>query len=405
MPLGLLLAAGLGYAVFHFYVPMYESSALILIEDQAPYIAYETRVAGGTHMSDRYLQTQIELLRSDVVLGPVLARPEIASLKEFEQKPDRLAHIKEHLSIRQVGKSELYNVQYVSPSRDAAERIANAVVEVYLNIQSTDDSRRTNSVIKVLDEQATQRADEVRILRNKVTELAKEVTGRDPFAGGVAIELTSLHPPEAIYNNLVELEVEREMMAAELQAVKESAMATATHEDASGLIDLAVESNDEIKARQQQITELQAAMEAFQATSVRRDWQSSAEYQQMTRSLEVAKETLPKRQEEIRRELLAKRTQELNTRNEAEIARIESELRKLNAKAKLLEEKYAEHRGERKESGATSAELEFQRSELERKTGVLEMIEARRLALRTEQRAPARHRVGHVHFVEIEADR
>ncbi len=72
IPAGLVLAAITGALVFFFYIPKYESTALLMIENSTPFVAFSVQDQGG--QSERYVQTQLELLRSAVVLEPVLGR-------------------------------------------------------------------------------------------------------------------------------------------------------------------------------------------------------------------------------------------------------------------------------------------------------------------------------------------
>ena len=66
------------------------------------------------------------------------------------------------------------------------------------------------------------------------------------------------------------------------------------------------------------------------------------------------------------------------------------EIAALSAKRDMLTQKFSAHLEELKSGGAESAELEFAKAELEREQKVFELIAARKLALQTEMRAPAR---------------
>ena len=72
-------------------------------------------------MSERYVQTQIELLRhKQLVLEPALG-DHLLRLDDFVDEPDPVAKMQKNLSIRQIGKSELYSVEYVSESPENAK--------------------------------------------------------------------------------------------------------------------------------------------------------------------------------------------------------------------------------------------------------------------------------------------
>ena len=62
------------------------------------------------------------------MLGPVLARPEIAAMDELKKQLDPLKFLQRRLSVNQIGESELHRVSYVSPVAENATNVANAVV-------------------------------------------------------------------------------------------------------------------------------------------------------------------------------------------------------------------------------------------------------------------------------------
>ena len=151
IPLGLFLATAAGAVVIYFYIPTYQATALLMIEENGPFIAFSRDNAG---QSQKYVETQLELLRSPVVLQPVLGRTEIGSLKELIASEDDVRYLRDHMSIRQVGKSELYNITYDSASPQAAADVVNAVVAEYMKIYSTDEFQRSQRVIDILEESA-----------------------------------------------------------------------------------------------------------------------------------------------------------------------------------------------------------------------------------------------------------
>ena len=87
-PVGLLLATGASAVVWLLFKPQYEAAAWLKIDERAPYLAYDIKDDSG---SRSYCQTQFELIRSPVVLGPVVARSEIAQLPDLKQQVDAIA--------------------------------------------------------------------------------------------------------------------------------------------------------------------------------------------------------------------------------------------------------------------------------------------------------------------------
>jgi polysaccharide biosynthesis transport protein len=170
IPTGLLLAAGAGVAVMLSYTPKYEAAALLMIEDAAPWVAFD-RVAGS--QSQRYIQTQLELLRSPVVLEPVLSRSEITKLNELSGVEDQVKFLRDGISIKQIGGSELYNIAFTSPSPQAAANVVNAVIDVYMKMHLGDESQRSQRVVDILEEERRRRGLEVERLRKRVVAIER----------------------------------------------------------------------------------------------------------------------------------------------------------------------------------------------------------------------------------------
>ena len=132
-----MLAVVVGAVILYTHKLKYEAKALISIESRTPFIAFEKDKE--SNQSDRFVETQVELLRSAVVLGPVLAEDKIVALGEFNGLADPLDYLQDHLSINQIGKSELYDIRYVGSSPPAAAQIVNAIIAEYLKSQSDED--------------------------------------------------------------------------------------------------------------------------------------------------------------------------------------------------------------------------------------------------------------------------
>src|SRR6476620_8391167 len=99
IPIGLVLAVVSGGIVMYSYSPKYEATALLMIEDVGQFVAFSNRDGG---QSQRYVQTQLELLRSPVVLEPVLGRSEIAAIGELTDDVDPVKSLRDHLTVKQV---------------------------------------------------------------------------------------------------------------------------------------------------------------------------------------------------------------------------------------------------------------------------------------------------------------
>jgi capsular exopolysaccharide synthesis family protein len=393
VPVGAVIAAGAAAIIWYMHVPKYEASALLMIEDVGPFVAFSSRATGS--QSQRYVQTQLELLRSPIVLEPVLSRTEIASLPELVGKQDRVAYLRERMSIKQIGQSELYNITYRSASPQAASSVVNAVIAEYMNVQADDEFQRSQRVIDILEEERRRRGLEVERLRKRVVDLAKEVTGRDPFSGTEVTDFgRTLNPVGALFQSLTSVDVEREVRRAELQSILDAPALAHGKVQSSGLLDLEIENHEEVRSRQQAIKATEAQMEAIKHQAVHYKKNPDAErvpaYAALKSVLKQQQADLIEAKTKVRSTILAQKEAKQSAEHEEQVAKMKLELASLDARRELLSKRFAEQVKGLKSGGAGSVEMEFARAELEREERVFELIASRKLALQTELRAPAR---------------
>ena len=406
LPLGILLAAGAAAAVLATYVPKYRASAIIKIEAQPAFIAF-AKESGGTN-DERYVQTQIELLRGPVVLMPALSKrlggnaeqrddkKTLRELPEIRDQVDQLDYLRRELSVSQIGKSELYEVAFESRSPDDAATVVNVVVQTYLEVKSEDESKRSAKVIDVLDKESEDRRISVDRLREEVVDLARKLTGKDPFQPGLVTDvasLSSLSAAGSLQQGIIDAEVGIEVAKAEWQAIKNAASLPDDLGAAAGILTLEIANRADVRRAEEQIGQLRDEMAAIKnrsRTKIGDSWNTDPGYLSLEEAVTQAEADLEKLKASAREELLASRRADRQAEHQNRLIAKEQELAAWNMKRQLLSEKFAAHVKDRQTGGAQSAELEFKKSELAREEGVFELIAARKLALQTEQRAPER---------------
>ena len=82
--------------------PQYEASGLLAIYDVSPFLVFESRETAVE--SQRYIQTQLELLRNRVVLEPILSRSEIAQMPELAGVADRVQYSRDHMRSKMISR-------------------------------------------------------------------------------------------------------------------------------------------------------------------------------------------------------------------------------------------------------------------------------------------------------------
>lgn len=394
VPTGLVLACIAATVVIMNYKPDYMTSALVMVEDSAPYIAFSGHTPSGN--TRKYVETQIELLRSSVVLNPVLARPEIARLDEFVQSTDPLSNLQKNLRLSRVGRSELYQVSYTSKSPEAAMDVSNAIVAEYLAIQSDEEFKRTQRVIDILEEERRKRSLDVERLRQKVVDLGKSVSGRDPFAKSSILDLDRANnPATTLFQQLAQLDVQHELLEAEIAAAKDSSLASSDHDKKSGLLELEIASvisnHPAVGEVNKAIAERRAKMSEVE--SIKKKGKEDPEWKRLNEQVEQFETSLVEIKAELKEKVLAQRNELHDLSRQAKTDELQRSLDQLLTKREVLAKKFKSSVAELTKNGGKSIELEFARAELEREERVFEMIASRKLAMQTELRAPTRVRL------------
>ncbi len=288
IPVGLILAAVTGALIIYFYIPRYEAKSQLMIEDSGLFIAFNN--AASSNQSQRYIQTQLELLKSAVVLEPALSRSEVAAVKELKESPNPLEILRKNLTVSSSGRSDLYYISYISTVPSDAAAIVNAVVDEYMLFNTRDDADRTRKVIDILEDERLRRGVEVERLRTQLVDLSEEVTGKDPYSGSTTDFTLSSNPLGALFQSLTQLDLDRAMLRAQKQFLAESKDDEHDPLESSGLLKMQVDSQAETQQREAAIADVKAQMEEVKADALkwRKDpqWQSSPSYVALQKELE-----------------------------------------------------------------------------------------------------------------------
>ena len=274
--------------------------------------------------------------------------------------------------------------------------VSNAVIAEYLAIQSDEEFLRTQRVIDILEEERRKRSLDVERLRQKVVNLGKDVTGRDPFAKDSILDLDrATNPSTTLFQELAQLDVEQELVEAELAAAKSSNLDTANHDRKSGLLDLeiatAISSHPTVVETEDAIAQLEARMAEIE--SLKKRGKEDPTWKRLHEQVEQYENTLAETKTELKEKVLSQRTERHDLSRHEQIETLQLRLDQLLTKREVLTKKFDRSVAELKKNGGKSIELEFARAELEREEKVFELIASRKLAMQTELRAPTRVRL------------
>lgn len=379
---GLVLTAIGSAAVWFTFTPIYQASAWMEIKEQAVYVAFEPR--GGTN-SKLFFQTQLQTIRSPVILGRVSVDPQIMSLEEAKEADSVLEWLEKGLNVSFRGESELCEITFRARQREAAAKVANAVMDEYLQFKQDEVGDQTSKIIDVLKDEQTKRKSEVEAGQERVRVLAKKVTGHDPVLGGQKEVILVQNPVVELEGRRTAVEVERVVLEAQLQTYKDSL--SQPIEVVPEEVEVVVEANPEVLDFKAQIIQQRARIRERQR-------QNPAVDNPALKRLNVTLEDLEKALDELKKELRPKLAADIKSALHNQRARLIADLEDKVQNKRQLEEVWKkrvdEQRHKSEKAGDQSVDLEFARADLERSEEVYRRIADRIVALRTEIGAPTR---------------
>ena len=331
-PLGLILAVVAVAAVKFLYQPQYEAASLLEISESMPYIAFPPTRTGN---SAAYFRTQIEIIKSPWISGRTIAQPNIRDLPEIRKQPDPIEWLKQRVRVVSSGDSGIFEIKYSSADPESAALLVNEITRQYLTAQEEEEASRFRSILNALNEQLRSREQNVRALRQQVEQsqiATKKVSVDEPEQGLTELKAAGKNPLAELQSRLIDVRVERAMLAARIKAREEEVPAAET-----------AEKKDALKATSSKQGDGESTTPSAPRDELRR-------LKVELRSCEIAEENLR--------------------------SAYSSQLKK------TLEE--------RQQMSGESLNLKFKKEELAQAEAVLTRISDRLIAMQTEQSAPTR---------------
>jgi capsular exopolysaccharide synthesis family protein len=382
LPLGLLLGLTAAAAVYLIFEPVYEAFAWLRIEETVPFIAFEHRSEGRS-----FFQTQVELIRSPIVLGPVISDAEIAKIREIARQDDRIRWLASQLKVKTVGQSELFTVSFACSDPAASARVVNAVVDAYFTFRDQEQTQKNQRVVEILQREKERKGTEVTQLRDNVRELAKQVTGKDPFAASSEPNSPQARPLADLQNRLIAAEVDEAVLNAKARAFEEMA-AKQRVSISEAMLDKAVAENPQVQKVTAQALDKKAKLQRLESISAK--GKESPTYRQAAEEVAREEQLLAKLHSEARKEAKEQLEMSLNGKREEELAALRSDLESRRITKQLLRDRYENEVRSAKQYSGDTLSLKFKQDELARAEKVFDLISDRALRLQTEQGAPPR---------------
>ena len=385
LPIGLLLGAVAGGSIFYLFEPVYRAEAWLRIESRPQYIAFAER---GD--SRAFVQTQVQMIKSPLVLGPVVSQPEIASCAEVQEEESPIDWLAKEVAVTQVGGSDLFTVSFTGPSPENSAKIVNAVVEEYFDLRAQEDAERTQRVISLLEEERERRAAQLERLRENVRELEKQATGMDPFAPKAQQSLTTVeHPLQELKRQLTTTRLERAILKARIDASDE-AVRDEQAEVADAVVQRAVAEHPQMQALELALSGKRARLREYEMKLA--DYEHDPLYTSLAREIEQEEERIAGIRDKLGPEVESSLRIALDGQRKEELARMQDQLKSFDVMEKYYNEQFHKELDAAQEFTGETLELKFAQADLSLEEEVFALIASRVMKLRTEQRAPARVR-------------
>jgi uncharacterized protein involved in exopolysaccharide biosynthesis len=159
----------------------FSSTARIKIERDHSDISGLAEHGGLTNYDPYFIQTEFELMTSEVILGKVI--DDLALNKEWGKKfangdllktSETLVLLKGRIDLRPVRNTSLVEIRVFSEKADEAAKIANAVAAAYRDHRLKERARRMSASIRVLEEAYEENNRKIRSIRAEMVDPSRE---------------------------------------------------------------------------------------------------------------------------------------------------------------------------------------------------------------------------------------
>ena len=351
---GLLLAVIAAVGIWFLLDPQYRAVAWIRIEDRQQLFALP-----GQERSPLFLKTQIELIKSPLVLNRAVAQPEVSELEEVAKEPAPAEWLAENLNVKAVGGSELFQIYLDSSEAQTAATIVNGVLDSYLQVQSEMTDAHFQRMMELLEKEKQQRSMDLQRLRANLQDLVKKspetATARTSKEGGVRNSTLA-----TLQERLISTEVQREFLEAERDALLQST-ARGTQVPASA-VDREIDNLAAVQEMRNKVTRLEADLHETDQIAARGE--DDPVVRRLRQDVANAQEQLRTLRANLSRGLADEMKQKLQNEHASRIESLEAQIAAQQSLEEMLAERIESEKEQLADSGSTFLESEFARSEL-----------------------------------------
>ena len=166
----------------------YSSTARIKLNQEVTELAGKAGPSAPSPVYDPYfIQTEFELIQSELILGKVISALDLNTLwgKEYAygsrlKTSETVALLRSRLDLRPVRNTSLIEIRAFSEQPAEAAKLANAVADAFRDYRQEKQRRLTLGTAQAAEEEIKQQTSRVAALQGKVTQLGKEMNVPSP---------------------------------------------------------------------------------------------------------------------------------------------------------------------------------------------------------------------------------
>ena len=360
--------------------PQYEATAMIQVSSAVPSLLGDARQL-DEHGYIRFVNTQLVLLRSPLVLDRALENADVARLPMVVAQQDKRAWLARELQVSHADNTEIVYVRIVTNSAEASERIINAVVDAYFNFIEEVARQTNHHLIGALRvEERRQRHIAQTLQENIRRTLIQEAIIQGATAGVDGMSL-SLAQGESLERDIANANAKLTTMRAQRRGIVER-----MEQPSQVPVSILVQLNPEIRVISAQREALVQQRESRAGALPNPD--SDPRLMQIDRQIESLDARLAALTTDVDGRGLETILNHFRLQEEANLFQLDQEIRVQEILVEQLTTKHNEQLLKSIERAESVLDASFAQAQLERAYRTLDKIEDRIIAITTEQRAP-----------------
>lgn len=383
-PIGVLLSVGAAALVWYYSTPTYRAIAWLGLEGTThSYIAFPQDREG--YKTNPFIQTQIELLRSPLVLDQAVLDPALQDVPPIRDSSEPATYLSKKLGVEAVRLSELIQVSMETSSAEWSAKIVNAVVKAYIEYQEKQGMARNLRIIELLEKERERRRAELTELQRKFFIMAK-ASGHNLLVGGSKQELgLAKNSAETLEEKLAETEVDREVLSARIRALEES-IGKEKLQAPANIVEQTLDANPHLGELNALLARKRASL--AQASIVSNNKKNDPVVVNLHREIDDLERQIAAVRNNMRPEAAKLVQSSLSDQRVDQLAEMKAELQGFKVLETNLKSQIEAQRRKLGE-GDDAWRLQLAKADVERAEEVLGRISTRAEALRTEVQAPA----------------